>query len=233
MNIIVTGASQGLGYALVRKLAQSGNHRIIALSRNSRKLKEMQKTCAAAYEQSKVFPLPFDLAAADYQPALQSILQCIDKVDILVNNAGLLVRKPFELMTDEDFDTIFNINVKSVFRLSQLLLPYFSTPAHIVNISSMGGFQGSAKFPGLSLYSAAKGAVVVLTETMAEELKDTGIKVNCLAFGAVQTEMLSSAFPGYKAPIKPDEMANFVADFALNGHRYFNGKTLPVSSSTP
>jgi NAD(P)-dependent dehydrogenase (short-subunit alcohol dehydrogenase family) len=97
----------------------------------------------------------------------------------------------------------------------------------------MGGIQGSAKFPGLSLYSAAKGAVAVLTEAMAEELKERGISVNCLAFGAVQTEMLARAFPGYQAPINPDQIANFVADFCINGQKYFNGKILPVSISTP
>ena len=108
-----------------------------------------------------------------------------------------------------------------------------NTNSHIVNIGSMGGFQGSAKFKGLSLYSAAKGAVAVLTESMAEEFKERGIKVNALALGAVQTEMLASAFPGYKAPLTAGQMAEFIADFALNGHKYFNGKILPVSLSTP
>ena len=97
----------------------------------------------------------------------------------------------------------------------------------------MGGFQGSSKFPGLSLYSASKGAVAVLTEAMAEEFKDEGISVNCLALGAVQTEMLEEAFPGYKAPLSADEMGKYIAGFALTGNRYFNGKILPVSVSTP
>ena len=113
------------------------------------------------------------------------------------------------------------------------LFPLFVKDSHIVNISSMGGYQGSAKFPGLSVYSAAKGAVAVLSECLAEEFKEQGIKVNALAIGAVQTEMLSQAFPGYMAPLQPDEMAEFIMDFALNGHRFFNGKILPVSVSTP
>jgi NAD(P)-dependent dehydrogenase (short-subunit alcohol dehydrogenase family) len=83
------------------------------------------------------------------------------------------------------------------------------------------------------LYSASKGAVAVLTEAMAEEFKEKQIRVNCLAYGAVQTEMLAEAFPGYKAPLLPDDMAAFVSDFALNGHHFFNGKILPVSLSTP
>jgi NAD(P)-dependent dehydrogenase (short-subunit alcohol dehydrogenase family) len=154
-------------------------------------------------------------------------------VDILVNNAGLMIQKPFELMEESDFDLMFQANVKTAFNLTRHLLPYFPKNAHIVNIGSMGGFQGSAKFPGLSLYSASKGALAVLTECLAEELKGRHIKVNCLALGSAQTEMLDQAFPGYKAPLSAGEMAAFITEFALHGHQWFNGKILPVAISTP
>jgi NAD(P)-dependent dehydrogenase (short-subunit alcohol dehydrogenase family) len=97
----------------------------------------------------------------------------------------------------------------------------------------MGGFQGSAKFKGLSLYSASKGALAILTECMAEEFKEKNINVNCLALGSVQTEMLAKAFPGYKAQSSPAEMAEFIANFALNAYKQINGKIIPVSASTP
>ncbi len=97
----------------------------------------------------------------------------------------------------------------------------------------MGGVQGSEKFQGLSLYSASKAALAVFTECLAEELKTHNVKANALALGAVQTEMLSHAFPTYKAPLQASEMADYIADFALNGHQYYNGKILPVSLSTP
>jgi NAD(P)-dependent dehydrogenase (short-subunit alcohol dehydrogenase family) len=97
----------------------------------------------------------------------------------------------------------------------------------------MGGFQGAAKFPGLSAYSSSKAALAGLTECLAEELKSKNISVNCLAIGAVQTEMLAKAFPGYKAPLKPNQMAEFICNFALTGHTYFNGKIIPVASTTP
>jgi NAD(P)-dependent dehydrogenase (short-subunit alcohol dehydrogenase family) len=154
-------------------------------------------------------------------------------INVLVNNAGTLIKKEFSEFSDNDFDEIFSVNVKSVFKLTRALLAYFNKPAHIVNISSMGGLQGTSKFQGLALYSASKAAVAVLSEVMAEEFKDRKISVNCLAFGAVQTEMLAQAFPGYTAPLKPEEMASFVANFALTGHHFFNGKILPVSLSTP
>jgi NAD(P)-dependent dehydrogenase (short-subunit alcohol dehydrogenase family) len=97
----------------------------------------------------------------------------------------------------------------------------------------MGGVQGSAKFPGLAAYSSSKAALANLSELLAEELKEKNIRVNCLALGAAQTEMLETAFPGYKAPVTAAEMAQWVGWFAINGHRFFNGKVLPVALSTP
>ena len=178
--------------------------------------------------------MPFDLARQYPDDQLSDGIKVYFKeVDILINNAGLLINKPFVELDEKDFDAMFNINVRSVFRLSRLLLPLFNRNAHILNISSMGGVQGSAKFPGLSLYSSSKGALAILTECLAEELKDLDIKVNCLALGAVRTEMLEKAFPGYEAPLSAGEMGSYIADFALHGHKYFNGKILPVSVSTP
>lgn len=234
MNIIVTGASQGIGRAVVRKLAFSGSFQIIAVARNGEKLRQLAEECKGITCSSVVIPFQADLSDASQIEQIRIFVsQNIRSIDVLVNNAGLLINKPFGQFSTKDFEDTFNVNVKAIVDLSQALLNHFSRPAHIVNISSMGGVQGSKKFPGLALYSAAKGAVIALTEAMAEELKGLDIKVNCLALGAVQTEMLSRAFPNYRAPLHPEEMAQFIADFALNGHRYFNGKTLQVSVSTP
>jgi NAD(P)-dependent dehydrogenase (short-subunit alcohol dehydrogenase family) len=159
----------------------------------------------------------------------------LDCVDVLLNNAGMLLNKPFRELTANDWERTFATNVFGVVELVRMLLPYLekSKYAHIVNIGSMGGFQGSSKFPGLAAYSASKAAVANLTECLAEELKPQNIAVNCLAFGAVQTEMLEAAFPGYRAPLSSIEMAEWVAWFCVNGHRFFNGKILPVSITTP
>ena len=106
--------------------------------------------------------------------------------------------------------------------------------AHVVSISSMGGIQGSLKFGGLAAYSSSKGALITLSEILAEEYKERGIIFNTLALGAVQTEMLAEAFPDYyKANISPQEMAHYIADFALNGSKVFNGKVLQVANTTP
>ncbi len=234
MNIIITGASRGIGKALAIKLTESNDNQVVAISRDAVKLKELKIVCLQNNPAARLFPIAFDLCSDGYSfNLLPQILEHLSVVDVLVNNAGKLIKKDFANLTNQDFDDVFNVNVKTVFRLSRALLPHFSSPSHIVNVSSMGGFQGSAKFPGLSLYSAAKGAVSVLTEAMAEDLKGRGISVNCLAYGAVQTEMLAEAFPGFKAPLKPEDMAEYTAWFVTNGHRFFNGKVLPVSISTP
>jgi NAD(P)-dependent dehydrogenase (short-subunit alcohol dehydrogenase family) len=154
-------------------------------------------------------------------------------VDILINNAGALVAKPFGELTGDEERIMVETNFVSPMRLIKILLPIMKPGGHVVNIGSMGGFQGSSKFRGLSVYSAAKAAISVLTETLATEYSDSGISFNCLAFGSVQTEMLEEAFPGYNAPIDAAGMAEFVTWFSLNGHKYFNGKILPVSVTNP
>jgi NAD(P)-dependent dehydrogenase (short-subunit alcohol dehydrogenase family) len=234
MNIIVTGASRGIGYETVKVFAKDLQNRVFAIARNSAGLEKLKNECANINGAENVTICPFDLVHGNFlDKLLPKILNKLDKIDILVNNAGLLIYKPFEMIDEDDFDLMFDANIKSVFKLTRYLLPYFSAGTHIVNIGSMGGFQGSVKFSGLSLYSASKGALAILTECLAEELKEKQIRVNCLALGSAQTEMLEEAFPGYRAPMTAAEMASFIADFSFNGHKFFNGKILPVAVTTP
>lgn len=233
MNIIVTGASRGIGFETAQIFSKNANNQVIAISRNLKGLQNLKTTWYNDIIKENIEVLPFDLVNDNYQDLEKQILGRMETVDILLNNAGTLINKPFEMLDDDDFDLVFDTNVKSIFKLTRMLLPYFSQNAHIVNISSMGGFQGSMKFPGLSLYSASKGALAILTECLATEFKDRKISVNCLALGSAQTEMLSEAFPGYKPPLTAAQIAEFIADFSLNGHRWFNGKILPVALTTP
>jgi NAD(P)-dependent dehydrogenase (short-subunit alcohol dehydrogenase family) len=221
MNIVISGAGKGIGKALSHILTQQG-HQVFGFSRS---IHSQQS------DQFRTFQ--FDLSERDFTPLTAAVHDSFDTVDILINNAGLLINKPFLDLTDEDIDRSFEVNLKAPARLIRALAPKMRAESHIVNISSMGGFQGSVKFPGLSVYSASKGALGILTEALALELNEQNIKVNALALGAAQTEMLAQAFPGLKAPLSADEMAEFIAWFAVNGHRFFNGKVLPVSVSTP
>ena len=89
------------------------------------------------------------------------------------------------------------------------------------------------EFAGLSVYSSSKAALANLTEVLAEEYKDTNTKINCLALGSAQTEMLQEAFPDYQAKVSAKQMATYIKEFSLSGDKLFNGKILPVSVSTP
>jgi len=234
MNIIVTGASKGIGFELVKFLCKHKQNQIVAIARNGKGLKTLVEECHRINPEAKVTPYEFDLHHFDFYPFIAQRLETIiHTCDILINNAGIMVNKPFRKFEPADYDEVFNVNVKSVFLLTQALLPMMNRGGHIVNIGSMGGLQGSKKFPGLAAYSAGKGAIAILTEALAEELKEEDIRVNCLALGAVQTEMFEKAFPGAKALQNPQQIAHYIADFAVNGHKYFNGKIIPVSISVP
>jgi len=232
MNIVITGASRGIGFDAALALAADTRNSIIAIARSAEGL---QKLAQAAFEKGLMIDTyQADLTTLD-AAGFEAIFARYAYIDILINNAGTLVNKPFTETSIAEWRTVFDTNVFSQLQLIQLLLPRLtkSGKAHIVNIGSMGGYQGSSKFVGLSAYSASKAALANITECLAEELKPLHIKVNCLALGAVNTEMLAAAFPGYEAPVNSAEMAAYIADFAVNGHKYFNGKILPVAVSTP
>ncbi len=227
MNIILTGASRGIGFELAKLFIDNG-HMVICLTRNIEPL--------GAIKHANLKSISTDLnsqVSMDY--ALKTIKESFATIDCIIHNAGALINKDFEKITPSELLSIYQVNVFAPFYLTQQLAGLMGKyqKAHVVTISSMGGFQGSAKFAGLSAYSSSKAAIAGLTECLAEEFKDKNIAVNCLALGAVQTEMLEEAFPGYQAPLKPIEMANYIYDFATKGHFYYNGKILPVSLSTP
>lgn len=224
-NIIITGTSRGIGFELVQLFAKNG-HQVLALSRNEKPIKDLKLKNVTSFS--------FDLNDVNaYKKVEDFIKSNWQHVDILINNAGMLINKPFSVLSMEDFESVYKTNVFGVAELTRIVLPFMNKGSHVVTISSMGGVQGSMKFPGLAAYSSSKAAVINLTELLAEEFKESGISFNVLALGAVQTEMLEEAFPGYQAPTTALEMAQYILDFSLNGNKYYNGKLLQVSNSTP
>lgn len=224
-HIVITGTSRGIGFELAQHFANQ-NHKVLALSRNTIPLDTINH--------KNITTLSVDLSNQnDITKAVNFIDKNWKKVDVLINNAGKLINKPFTELTSNDFLDVYKVNVFAVAELTKQLIPLLTKKSHVVTISSMGGIQGSMKFPGLAAYSSAKGAVITLSELLAEEFKEQQIAFNVLAIGAVQTEMLEEAFPGYIAPLKAKEMADYIYDFALTGNKYYNGKVLQVSSSTP
>ena len=224
-TIIITGTSRGIGFELAQLFAKN-NYNVLALSRNSEPLKKLG--------QQNITCLSVDLSQQkDFEKVTDFVLKNWKSVDILIHNAGKLINKPFSELTFTDFLEVYNVNVFAVAELTRQLIPSLSKGSHVVTISSIGGVQGSMKFPGLAAYSSSKGAVITLSELLAEEYKGQQISFNILALGAVQTEMLDEAFPGYKAPISATEIAEYIYNFALNGNKFYNGKILEVSSTTP
>jgi 3-oxoacyl-[acyl-carrier protein] reductase len=224
-NIVITGTSRGIGFELAKYFANNG-HNVLALSRNTVPLSNLNN--------KNITTISIDLSKnEDISKVVSFINSKWKKVDILINNAGKLINKPFTDLTPKDFLEVYQVNVFGVAELTRSLIPFLNKGSHVVTVSSMGGIQGSMKFPGLAAYSSAKGAVITLSELLAEEYKENQIAFNVLALGAVQTEMLEEAFPGFKAPLTAEEMAHYIYNFSLTGNQFYNGKVLQVSSTTP
>ncbi|MGY8939408.1 MAG: SDR family NAD(P)-dependent oxidoreductase [Flavobacteriales bacterium] len=224
-KVIITGTSRGIGFELAKQYAESG-HQVLAISRNSEPL--------SAVNHKNITVLSVDISNPhEVLKIVAFVKNEWKKVDILINNAGKLINKPFTEISSKEFLEVYKVNVFAVAEITKLMIPFLQKGSHVVTISSMGGVQGSMKFPGLAAYSSAKGAVITLSELLAEEYKAQQITFNILAIGAVQTEMLAEAFPGYQAPLSAVEMANYIYEFSLTGNKFYNGKVLQVSSSTP
>ena len=224
-NIVITGTSRGIGFELAKQFAENG-HQVLALSRNTEPL--------SAVNYKNITALSVDISNNDDLNKVTDFIKSTwKKVDVLINNAGKLINKPFTEISSEDFLEVYKVNVFGVAEITKLMIPFLQKGSHVVTISSIGGIQGSLKFPGLAAYSSAKGAVITLSELLAEEYKEQQIAFNVLALGAVQTEMLEEAFPGYQAPLSAAEMADYIYNFSLTGNKFYNGKVLQVSSSNP
>lgn len=224
-NIVITGTSRGIGLELLRQLSDQG-HRILSLTRKATEVSDRNF--------QGVTSMKFDLEGdSGFEQVQQFLKNDWGHVDVLINNAGLFHKDSFENITLAQWERVFRVNVFGAARLTQCCLPFMKQGGHVVNISSMGGVQGSVKFPGLSAYSSSKGALITLTELLAEEYKEQGIHFNVIALGAVQTEMLEAAFPGFQAPVTASQAASYIANFALEQGVYFNGKLIQMSSSTP
>jgi 3-oxoacyl-[acyl-carrier protein] reductase len=229
MNIIVNGGTKGIGREVVNYLAQDSGNLILVTGRNIKVLNSLSEQ----FKNVKSVPLDMSLFDSQSERFTDVVSAYFRQVDILINLAGFMIAKEFVGFTNEEARNIMETNFFGPASLIRVIKPFMPSGSHIVNISSMGGFQGSIKYRGLSYYSASKAALSCLTECLANEFSEDGIKVNCLALGSVQTNMLEEVFPDYKAPVNAKEMADFISNFALTGHKFFNGKILPVAVGNP
>jgi NAD(P)-dependent dehydrogenase (short-subunit alcohol dehydrogenase family) len=229
MNIIINGGTRGIGKEVVNFLAHDKSNQIIVTGRNEKALNSL----SATYKNVLSFCLDMSLFDKQCESFREKVTEHFKRVDILINNAGFLIARDFIEMNNDEARLIMETNFFGPASLIRVIKPMMPSGSHIVNIASMGGFQGSSKYRGLSYYSASKAALACLTECLANEFTGFGISVNCLALGSVQTEMLNEAFPGYKAPVDAKQMAEYISGFALTGHKIYNGKILPVAIGNP
>lgn len=226
-EVVITGAGRGIGHALALKFSACG-WKVYALSRNVESLNKVEGLVglsADLTDSNQLEDAVCKIAGASEVPAFR----------VVIHNAGLLLNRKFEDVESEEFKRMQAINFDAPFFLTQKLLPWLSqaNKGHVLFIGSMGGFQGSAKYPGLSLYSALKSAVAGLGECLAVEYSDTNIRFNTICPGAVDTEMLQEAFPGFVSGVSPEQMADFIYEFASAGYHLFNGKIIPVAGANP
>ena len=186
MNIIVNGATRGIGRETALLLAGKGNS-VLVTGRNEKSLNEL----ASVSVPGRLIPCRLDISRFDkHEKAFTDIIaSSFESVDILINSAACLVTKDFSDFTAEEARKMMETNFIGVASLIRSLIPFMIKGSLIVNISSLGGFQGSVKYRGLSYYSASKAALSCLTVCLALEFIEKGIAVNCLALGSVQTEM--------------------------------------------
>jgi len=229
MNIIVNGGTRGIGKEIVINLAHNNSNQVLVTGRNEKALKSI----TSEHKNVRSFCLDMSLFDSQCESFRSTVTKHFERVDILINNAGFLITRDFLEMNNDEARLIMETNFFGPASLIRIVKPMMPSGSHIVNIASMGGFQGSAKYRGLSYYSASKAALTCLTECLANEFTGFGISVNCLALGSVQTEMLNEAFPGYKAPVNAKLMADYISNFALTGNKFFNGKILPVAIGNP
>ena len=221
-TIVVTGTSSGIGFEICTQAAKL-NHKVISISRNKEPLKDISGIESYSIDITK---------KSSINRFINDLKNKEIEIDILINNAGYLANELFKDTTYESFKTTFDVNIFGLAEITRSLIPYINKEGHVINISSIGGVNGSKKFPGISVYSSSKAAVIALTEVLAEEYQE-GPSFNVLALGAVQTKMLKEAFPDYNVNTKSDEMAKYIIDFAINGNKLFNGKLISVSNSNP
>ena len=225
MNVVITGISKGLGRALMNTFIKDEKiSKIYGITSSS---------LSDEVIDHKVTLIKVNFLEPDFETEILKVIEDTP-IHILINNAGYLKYEKFTDFNIQNYQKTFQINFQAPATIIHALLTnLINGKAHVINIGSMGGFQGSSKFPGLATYSASKSALSTLTECLAEEFKEEGVKFNCLALGAVNTEMLRTAFPGFTTDTTPELMAKLIKDFSLNWGLQVNGQVYSMTAGNP
>ncbi len=223
---VVTGASSGIGQRTAELLADRGA-RVVIAARSEAKLREIAASrdmhvVAGDVSDSAFIERLFAETESKFGPC-----------DVLVNNAGMIDPAPLLDTTPERWDRMFAVNVHSIYLACRRALPSMiqRRSGTIVNVASISGVIGPEKFPGWVSYCASKGAVISLTEALAVEIKEHGVRVNSVSPGSVDTKMWAEASGGAPAEMTADEVAEAILFLASERSRPMNGQDLHVYSS--
>lgn len=222
---LVTGASSGIGRATALLLASEGA-RVAALSRNEAALGELAGESGGA-----IVAIPADLEREEsIARAIDAVVSRLGPVSVLVNNAGHIEPEQLEAMSSASWDRHFGVNVRAAFLSCRQLLPAMRRAGRgaIVNVASISGVPGPEKFPGFTAYCASKAALIALTESLAAEIRGSGVRVNCISPGSVETPMLRRVAPSLRPDMTAGDVAETILFLASRRSGAINGQNIHV-----
>jgi NAD(P)-dependent dehydrogenase (short-subunit alcohol dehydrogenase family) len=231
----VTGAGRGIGAATARLFAENGA-RVVLVSRTRAQLDKEAARINQDFGPGRALAIAGDVGSENFvREAFEKSEKAFGPVNILVNNAGAINdRSPLSETSLETWEKIFSTNVTGTFLCCKYAIAQMhpSGGGAIVNVSSLSGIRSALKFPGYCSYIASKHAVVGLTEGLSVEVKQFGIRVNCVAPGAVDTEMLRRAAPELKTQTQPEDIARVIAYLCDDGaSKALTGAVIEVNSN--
>jgi 3-oxoacyl-[acyl-carrier protein] reductase len=233
---LITGAAQGIGKAVTLVLARHGADVVVA-DVNIEKAQETAREVEALGRAAMAIRVDVT-HLEDVEKMVEAAMQRFGKIDILVNNAGIARDKLILRMTEEDWDTVLNVNLKGTFNCTKAVIKHMSKQrsGKIVNIASVVGMMGN---PGQANYSASKAGVIGLTKTVAREFAARGINVNAIAPGYIQTPMTEVLPEKAKEELKrlipmerlgqPEDVAHAVLFLVSETSSYITGNILNVN----
>jgi NAD(P)-dependent dehydrogenase (short-subunit alcohol dehydrogenase family) len=225
---IVTGASSGIGRRTAEMLAERGA-RVAVFARSRERLEHIATPFG-----NRMIAVAGDIAElAQIERLFSACESRFGPCDILINNAGMIDVAPLVDTTLEQWRRMFAVNVDGIYLATRRALPSMmkKKSGAIVNVSSISGIPGPEKFPGWVSYCASKGAVISMTEALAVEVKEHGVRVNAVSPGSVDTPMWADASGGAPASMTPDEVAEAILFLASGRSRPMNGQNVSVFSA--